>query len=245
MLRPIARYITLLLSLALAPQAAQAQSDWKWDLTPYLWGADTTLDARVNDASLGGTLTFGDLLDKLDMALLLNLQGRGEGPFGMLADLTYISMSESNTLPAGRTIGSDVEVTIFDLAGTYALSDNADVLLGLRRLALDTSLSITPPGLSPSFDEALNDVLFGVRFMGDLADNWDYAIRLDGSGGDTEGTWGAMALFGYNFGNGDGNRLWFGYRHLEADTESDQIRGLLATDITFSGPIVGYQIRFR
>lgn len=98
------RILVLLISLAgytLFTESAWAQADDKigWSITPYLWASNTKVDLKFRDTGIGGdTITFSDLLDVLDTAFMLHVEG-GKGKWSMFGDLTYLETSDTDERP--------------------------------------------------------------------------------------------------------------------------------------------------
>jgi len=224
-------------------QTAIADNGWRWTVTPYLWGSDIDYDARVNDRRVGGSVSFSDLVDTLEGALQVHVEGHSPGPWGVFGDLTYISLSDTITTPAGARVDTAADVALIEVGGVYSATEGIDVLFGVRSLGLDTDITATPPGVILSADPSLADALLGVRFSGDLSDRWDYLFRVDVSGGDSEGTWNVLAGAGLNFGAKGNKRALFGYRHMEIETEREGASNI-AVELTMSGPLVGVDFAF-
>jgi len=233
----------LVLGSVMCGQTAIADNAWHWGVTPYLWATDVDLDIQVNDQSVGGSASFSDLVDKLDVAVPVHVEGHSQGPWGVFGDLNYISLSDSTTTPAGVQTGTETDITIIEVGGVYTAKEGIDVLFGVRSLGLDNEVTVTPPGAVLSLDPSLTDALLGVRFSGGLSDRWDYVFRADVSGGDSEGTWNVSALAGWHFGAKGNKRLLFGYRRMEIETEPEG-RSNAEIELTMSGPIVGVEFGF-
>ncbi|NCF24167.1 MAG: hypothetical protein GWP60_06480, partial [Gammaproteobacteria bacterium] len=88
---------TLLLSILIPAAAAHGQEKdtFGWSITPYLWATETTVDLTFRDADIGtGEISFGDLLDVLDAAFMIHVEG-GRGNWTAFGDLTYLKISDS------------------------------------------------------------------------------------------------------------------------------------------------------
>jgi hypothetical protein len=101
-----------------APQT-DVRAEVEWQIAPYLWAADVGADVTINnDPVLGTTVPFSDLVDKLDSALMLHVEGRGsESDIGGFFDLISMDLSDSNIIPVGP--GGPI---LGDLVTTAALS---------------------------------------------------------------------------------------------------------------------------
>src|SRR5690606_11102241 len=108
----------------------------------------------------------------------------------------------------------------------------------------DVDLAVKVDPVNPLFEtaavgisESYSDFMVGARYTWAFSERWGLTLRGDGSFGDTEGTWNASAVGQYRTRNGG----WlFGYRYLSAEVKS----GNSSTEITMSGPEVGYAFSF-
>ena len=123
---------------ALAQDQGQNPDSFSWSVTPYIWASETKLDLTLgNGLSVGDTVSFSDLLDTLDTAVMVHVEG-GKGNWSMFGDLTYLDMSETNERTL-ITIDSESEQTFLDVGAAYwpgGVGSNLSVLGGLRYLSL-------------------------------------------------------------------------------------------------------------
>jgi hypothetical protein len=113
---------------------------------------------------------------------------------------------------------------------------------GLRYVDVDLSVRVDPT--NAQFDTATigtnkgySDALVGARYTWAFSERWGLTLRGDGSFGATEGSWSASAIAQYRTSNGG----WlFGYRYLSVEIEA----GDSNTEITLSGPAIGYGFSF-
>jgi len=254
----IARHMPVTLAvlagfLVAAPSVAQ---DREWIVVPYLWGADTSLDVRVQDDPVfGGDLAFSDLVDQLDLALQLHVETRKDR-FGLLFDITYRETSDTQTtsitpLPGSTEIATDADLAIFEAGGFYRASGEShgwDFMLGVRAVELDAELTLTPPDpLSPRVldsSSSITDGFAGIRYIAPLGDRWSVVLRGDAGTGDSDLSLNLVALLGYRFGETDRYNLLFGYRHFALELEETNDGLSIDTEVTMSGPQVGFAFRF-
>jgi len=248
--------LSLLFCFAYAPNLSAAE-DWNWTLAPYLWAGDITLDLYANDNQvIGGEIDFSDIIDKLDGAFLIHFEGqRGKG--GFFLDFIYLSVNDSQSrppgvvLPGGAEIDVTLDTTVIEAAGFYRPSGGdhgLDVLFGVRSLDIAPDIRITPPDPAPSErlkgSETYTDGFLGLRYMAPMSDKWAIILRGDVGAGDTELTWTASALFNRSFGERAQHNLLFGYRHMAIELEEKSENITVQTDLTISGPILGYAFRW-
>lgn len=231
-----------------APATANAADgeDWEWLVVPYGWAASigTDLNTRLPPSASSPDTDFADIIDKLDGAFQIHIEGQNER-FGMFTDFTYIGLGDTHDHPR-FDIDSDLDARLFELAGVWSPGESRyrglDLFAGLRYIDADFTTRLEPvdpvfPTVTVDAGESFSDFMLGARYTWPLAERWNLTLRGDGSFGDTDGTWNASAVVQYRTGNG----AWaFGYRHLDAEFESDGNR----TNISMSGPEIGYAFRF-
>ena len=239
-----------------AVQSANA-AEWEWLVVPYLWGSATEVDVFVNNEPVvGGDLSFSGLLDKLDMAAQVHIEGR-RGKGGFFLDFTYLDTSDTNVingsplLPDGTELAGDTKAVLVEAGGTVrpgGESHGLDVLFGVRVTDMDMTVDIAPPGPVPpptqvSVSDTLTDGFVGIRNTAPLGENWFYSLRGDVGAGASVRAWNLVGVLGYSFGKNDRFAGMFGYRHLVMKYETRNVV-LVETEMTMSGPMAGFAFRF-
>jgi hypothetical protein len=239
---------TVFILSSAVPTSAMA-SDWEWSAALYAWGAGIQTTTAVNGNEISDVdLSFSDILDKLDFTLMAHFEGMRD-TWGFMADVNYLDISDREKTNGVR-VDSDVASSIVDLAGVYrpsGMPEGIEAFAGLRYFNFDIGIDVTGPAggtVSTSSDESYTDLLVGIRYTGPMSENWIYRVRADASGGDTEGSWSALASVGYQFGKAKDKTVMFGYRHMEIDIEDDQGAATVANDMTISGPVVAINFAF-
>lgn len=226
-----------------AARAAEGEG-WDWMVAPYLWAATIDTDIRTETPPADNESTFSDIIDKIDGAFLLRIEGRGDH-FGVFTDLIFLGVADDSDRPLSHT-ESDLDTWLIEAAGVWSPSDDRtrglDLFAGLRYVDVDLTVEVDP--INPLFDTATvatnrsySDFMAGARYTFAFSERWGLTLRGDGSFGDTEGTWSASAIVQYRTGNGG---WFFGYRHLSVEIET----GDSTTEITMSGPAIGYGFSF-
>ncbi len=259
--RLFAAAVALVIGVGLSGAEAAVAGEWEWTLIPYVWASDVSLDVKVNgDPVIGEDVSFSNLVDKLDFGSQLHFEGR-RGKGGFFLDLAYFEFSDSETLSGGGIPplldGTLVETketdSFFEAGGFYRLgsSDGLEVLFGVRVIDLEQKIDITVPSLPPPFDQtrvdtddSFTDGFVGLRYSGPIGEKWGFTARGDVGAGDTELTWNAVLLFGYQFGQAGKYSLLFGYRQMEIELEENDGDVKVETDLGLSGPIGGLRIKF-
>ena len=238
-----------------APAKAQDEGvpnadGWRFGVTPYVWFAslkgDVATFPRLPSASVDAG--FDDLIENTDIALMLAGEAR-KNRFGIVADLSYLSLSADGDVPGPLFGGADVDArTVFGtVAGLYRAVKTdkvgVDVGAGFRIWYVDTEINFSSgllPGRSLEADEVWADPIIGLRFDAKLGRGFSFAAAGDvgGFGLASDLTWQLLGTLGYRFND------WFsvraGYRHLKVDYEKDGF----VWDVALSGPIVGAVFRF-
>jgi hypothetical protein len=257
---PVRAALGVGLAAALPAGAAQAQQEWRFQLTPYVWGPNLTGEVTPSGRlpSLEFSESLSDILQDLDAAVFLNGTAR-RGRFLLFADLTYsdLSRSESWFIPATLiTPEIDIEVdvefklTMATLAAGYTVVEEPkfalDLLAGARIWSADLTVDVPNRiGFLPdSFSEsgAWGDPIIGARARYAFDPAWSVIAYADFGGFElsngSESTWQAVGTINYGI-----NELWFvsaGYRALGVDYSDSG----LDIDVTLGGPIVGVTARF-
>ena len=243
----LASLALLALFLLLASSAlAQDSDDFGWSITPYFWASDTSLDLTVEDTDINGgvKIPFSDLLDVLDTAFQIHVEG-GKGNWSGFGDFTYLETSDTIDRPL-LNIDTNSKQTFFDAAIAYwpeGAGSQFNVYGGLRYTGFDdryTFLLGADPLVERRSTADYYDALVGIRYRFDLSERWALLTRGDVSFGDSEGTWLAQGLFAYTVGKRQRNRILFGYQYKAAEFKD----GGVVTDFTYNGPMAGFNFRF-
>lgn len=249
---PVAAVLALILSAAVA----QA-SPWHVRLSPYCWATDVGIDAKLDGRQVvDKTIPVSDLVDDIDTIFQMRLEVT-HGALGAMVDAFDVTMSDEKKgvpLPQGAgtaDLGSDVGLTIVDVAGTYdPRGDHEGIaFLGGARILNDRATveaMLQPaPGVSvPQTyhgDETLVDALVGVRFSKRFSRHWSTQAQVDVSTGDTDHTWSAGPTLSYAFGYRGRFGISAGYRRMQVDFKDHDG---LDNKMTLSGFLVGLRTSF-
>jgi hypothetical protein len=252
----------VVLALGLAPQQSNAEG-LDWTIAPYLWTSDVAMDVSINgDPTLGADVAFKDLVDKLDMAFMGHIEA-SSGSFGGFFDVIYISLGDEKVInlgPGGPILGdlevdTNLSMNIYELGGLYRIrgdglaSSAFDIIGGLRQIDMTTNLNIVLPGpgampVGGKIDISETDLFIGARLVGEFSEKWHYKLRADIAGGGTEGTINGLAAVGYTFGQTGLFSLDLGYRYMSIELKDGDADETVKTDITMSGPVLGFIFNF-
>jgi hypothetical protein len=244
-----------------APAAAEAADDWKFAVTPYRWGAGVNGTATVKSHEADVDKSFGDILDDLSFAVMVNLQAR-KGRFGLYTDVTYLGLEDTHDLvtPAGVTVleaETSLDSWIVDFGASWETArwgaaaggkgGFLDLFLGGRYWTVDTEIEADSPLFAGEREIGSSlswvDPIVGARFATDLTPKLSLVGRADVGGfeiGDASKlTWSAAAYLGWRFTPTISG--WFGYKHLDVEREDDKSNSI---DLAFSGPLLGISFTF-
>ena len=254
--------VVLVLTLSFSPQQSRADG-LNWMIAPYAWAADFAVDVNVNgDPALGADLSFDDLLDKLDMAFMGHIEVSSDN-FGAFFDGIYMSLADDKVVPIGPggpivgdlTIDSSLKTNIYELGLFYRMgsgevgSSAFDIVGGVRLVDVAQNIDIVLPGpgatpVNKKIDVSETDIFVGARLVGKFTEKWHYKLRADIAGGGTEGTINGLAAVGYAFGQSGLFSLDLGYRYMNIELKSENSNGTIESDITVSGPVLGFIFNF-
>lgn len=235
--------VAALLGIAASPCMA-ADSGWDWNVAPYLWASSITTDFQVRGRPVGGETEFSDIVDKLDYAFQMHVEGQGDD-FGIFVDYTYLKLSDEVNRDA-LGIDASLDSTLFEAALVWSPGAERhrgfEAFGGVRYLntGVDVKFDPTNPALPDerrTLDKGYTDALIGARYIAQIGEKWSLTVRGDGSFGDTEGSYSGSMVFQYHTGGG----AWaFGYRYLDAEMETSGENA----NVVMAGPIVGYVYKF-
>jgi hypothetical protein len=74
------------------------ESDWEFEVTPYLWAAGLDGNVGIRDRTADVDVSFRKLLKHLDGAIMVTGEAR-HGPWGFGIDLIYVNVSDQSGTP--------------------------------------------------------------------------------------------------------------------------------------------------
>ncbi len=244
MWKVMVRVVVVLCLLAIWPAGRTVEaSDWKWSITPYLWGPSMNLSLEVNDQDVGGgQVDMPDVIDALEFAFAAHLEGQ-RGRNGLFADVYFVdfkgddkSYDLASSIPGEVVVQGKLAATIFEAGGLYNPSGTGkglSVLYGARMFDLDLGVDGaydfddgTTEGRSYDVNKALWDALIGVRYVGEFSDRWLYDFKVDASAAGTDLAWTALAGVGWAYGAERQHAIVVGYRYMRIDFKETTDRGI-------------------
>lgn len=244
------RPFILLLTLASTLSSAD-ETDWL--IAPYLWLPDISLDQTIDSGGGGGGISASDLLSKTESAGMIRFEAARKR-WGLTVDYIWLSLADQTSLQAepplniGIDIDGELDLTVIEFGGFYRPTgeiEGINYLLGVRQIGTDKVIVATPNnGQSQVFDSDsdVTDVFLGGRYIHHFNDRWDLNVRADYSFGDSEGTLNLLTSVGVRVAGPFGLQL--GYRHAVIEFEENVDGVQNTTEISLSGPFLGFVFRF-
>ena len=240
----IARLLTCMLTWALVPAAGMAEP-LQWSVTPYLWATKINLDLKADGSPIGGgKISFSDLADATDASFQVIVEA-GRGRWSGFADVTYLKTTDSSDIDVVR-VKTESKSWVVDMAAAFwpaGEEGGLSLFAGMRYTSMDDEYKFVLGGVSLGTrgnDRSFTDALVGARYRYSFTERWAVVSRIDGSFGDSEGTFQLEALLRYAVGKRQQNGILFGYRYKEADFKS----GRIEEDFEYKGPLAGFNFRF-
>jgi len=237
--------MSVLLLAGLMPASAVAQEDsWNFRFTPYIWGTKFKGTSTVGQNEADIDLSFGDILDDLDVALMGDFRAE-KGPWAIQSNFVWSDMtSKENVGPI--KIKVEPRMVFLDLEGRYRIAPPWELLAGIRYYHVKTRIEIdTPLGQRGGSDsETWVDPIIGAALRTPINDRWAFAARADigGFGVGSDFSWEAWAVLDYRF--SETTSVTFGYRHLDFDYEDGSGGNKFGLDAYLTGPVLGASFRF-
>lgn len=241
----------------LAAEAARPDDSWRFEFTPYVWGAGLDGTVRINDRPRNGLSvdqSFSDILDKLDFAAMALFEARTDR-WGILLDGVYFKVSETGSVSGPRgfvSVSADAEITqqLYSLAAAYRVAPGrnpVDLYGGLRyasiRWKVDTGVSLPILGTRGRQLEDTKDWVdpfIGARGKYALNERWSLVGFADigGFGAGSDLTWEVYGGAHWAFSPTVTGK--FGYRYISIDYDKDDFAYDMGTGGFFVGLGIGW-----
>ena len=245
---------------------AQGADEWKFQAAVYLYLP--SIDGESTFAGSGGgseaSVDASKIVENLDFAFMGSFEA-GKGAWGMLADVIYVDIGDTESPTRDFSIGGTLPVGVdasvhyglngwlWTLAGSWRAASTPthelNLIGGARLLdieqAIDWQLSgnvgsvALPDRVGNRTDGVRNwDAIVGLKGRAMFGDGqrWFLPYYVDVGTGDSSLTWQAMFGVGYAFGWGSVIGAW---RHIDYDMKS----GKAIESLSFDGP--GLAVAFR
>ncbi|MEM6889678.1 MAG: porin family protein [Pseudomonadota bacterium] len=228
--------------LVFAPHTLMAK-EWEFEASIYFFAAETK--SGVGDTEV--TLSFGDALENLDVALMGALQA-SYGPWSLIADYMLTDLSFGSGTPGDAFSGANASIRtqVASFMAFYdvheATSATFSLGAGARWFDTDTTVNLLPgtiPETTIASRDHWSDPVVGARAQFALGGDWTATAYLD-YGGFSSNRESYQFLATANWEFSDGWMLRVGYRYLNVENDED------GQDYFFrqSGPLAGISHRF-
>ena len=235
----------LLFGSSASAQQANSQSDWTFQLTPYVWAAGMGGTITTpNGRSASFSQSIGDVLSNLDAGFMM-LGEVGYQRWRLLGDFDYVSLTTdaSRSLPIIGKASLKTTQYLGTLDGGYRVVDadavKLDALVGVRVTSVSNTLSFSGIALSASGGDTWADPLVAARAIVPIGYGFLANAYGDvGGGPNGDLTWQLYGGFGYSFNTTVS--AYLGYRYLSIRHDVNN----LTFDMSQQGPIFGVGVRF-
>jgi hypothetical protein len=227
-----------------AAQEAVQEDGWEFTLSPYFWGTGLYGSSTIGDTSSDIDADFSDIWDALEMAAMLDFRAE-QGRWAIQTNLVWADL-ESDGEAGPIRVKVKPTLWIAELGSHYRVTDNWELLAGMRYYNLDVDVNATVGSLTLSRDGDENwvDPIVGTVFKYPLTDRLSVGVRGDIGGFDagSDLSWQLWGLFDYRF--GEKNSVVLGWRHLRWDYDTGSGDDRFGIDTYMTGPILGVRFRF-
>ena len=248
------RVLIIPIAAALSAGAVGAQAQhaggWSFEVTPYAWmaGLSGNVGTIPGLPPVEVDLSFGDILDDLDIAGMLFASARN-GPWVLYLDTSYVRTSSTESLDGAvfDSVKVTSRTTTLALAVGRTIAEtprgSVDAYVGARAWWLENTFDLRAVG-GGSADRTEKadwiDPLIGVAGRYQASDRWSLfgALEVGGFGVGADNEWSLLAGATYQVTDGFG--ISAGWRHLEVDYDGDDA----LFDVSQSGPVIGATFRF-
>lgn len=270
----IVSFLSLIGMTSFAEEAKDAKAEneqkskWEFIMVPYLWMTGIDGDVTVKGREADVDVSFDEILDDLDIALLSNFIAK-KGRWEFFVQPNYMKLSSEGDFDRrALTIDADVdtEMLILEFGTVYKLGTwgdrfpvSLDILGGGRYWHFDNEIDLDIDISLPSIDKDIQrdkdvdaekdliDPFIGLRVGTAITKKVRLDVRGDIGGFDISSetsdlSWQAIGLIEYDL----SKRiiLGAGYRALDIRYETGSGNDKEGMDVTIHGPVLGVGIRF-
>ncbi|WP_424969067.1 hypothetical protein [Dinoroseobacter sp. S76] len=248
--RPLSALAASLLTFVPLSAAAQEAETWRYQLSPYLWGAGLSGEAGVIPGAppVDVDLSFRDILDDLEIAAMAVGQAR-KGNWAIQLDLQHVRTKSGGDVPSDDVNSAEVDATTqsFSAQLDYLAYEAAGTELwvsgGLRYWNVETTLTVTGDAIGVQKARGSDswwDPVVGLRGRMPLGaasylTGWAY---LGGFGAGSDLMTDIFLGAGYEI--SERTALVGGLRYQSVDRRDE---GFI-WDVEQTGPLIGLTVRF-
>ena len=253
-------FSALILGTSLSNQAfAETDNDTWTEVGGYLLAVSIDGDTTMSNVETDLDVSFGDILENLDLAAMAFVEHR-RGKWSFMMDGLFMDLSSDSTIASNGTLQVNTDADVFQgmVAGFvgYRFFDKdydqgnlgIDVLGGVRYNDVDVELDVNASALGlttaasrKSGDEWL-DAVVGLRGQYTHNNGWGASGWVDIGEGEDSSSYQIAGFVNYSFENNI--RAYGGYRLYAMDYEDGAGASHFAIDADYAGPMIGASYRF-
>ena len=221
--------------------------EWGFSVVPYLWLAGARGTSTVNGQENGIDISFADILENLDFALMGRMTARWRD-LSIVVEPVYLSLGQGVTVgPLRPRVG--VKLLLIDMIARYGFDfaggkERLDLVAGVRTVSLDLGLKLRNTGQKLSADDSWYKPIVGLDYSSRWSDKWKFRAHGDVGGFDPSDdfTW----SFDSQLGRAIGKRstVLFGYKLLSMKHNWSGPPNQNGIDMLFHGPVLGWDFAF-
>lgn len=241
----------------------EAHSKWRAELTAWIWLMGVEGDIGLGDRVSNVSASILDIIEDSDS--LFSLSGRlefGYDRFGAFVDATYADIAANDQSgPLGvANIDVSIEQTIIDYGLMFRVGEwegTGSSAGNRRKLTLDAyaggryirmTAGLDPVNVaSRSQTRDWMDPIVGAKVVLPLGEKWSLSLNGDvgGFGVESDLTWSATGVFGYDFSLFDlPTSAFFGYRAMGWDYSTGSGADEFKLDLVLHGILLGFSLQF-
>lgn len=210
---------TLLLVCALP---AFAQEEWKFTVSPTLWGAGMSGALQIGPKEDKIRVDFSDTFGLSDVGGMLSFEANN-GKLGIFVEGIYLDASGDADPPGilTETADASVEHQIWSIGSSYRVRDakpSVDAVIGFRYIDANADIRILTDGVivrQAVESEDWLDFTFGARVGHEISETWSAVGYFDFGVGDTKLSYQLILGMARRF--NPGVSATFGYRMISSD----------------------------
>ena len=237
-----------------AEGAAKREKKWHFTIAPYLMFPFMNGDVTLANQTVDVNLKTGDILDRLNWALMLYFQAK-HPKFSIVTDFLYMNLGQGGELPAsGRSADLRLQQLAAEAVFLGRIVEWFELGFGGRVNFVQSGLTAPAGMLLPAVDldfrQTWFDPLIVVRFLVPFAnDHWRLGLRADVGGFAVGSTyaWQAYPYAGYNFDGIKGKRVFelgVAFRAIGMKYETGSGLRRFVYDMIIWGPELGFLFHF-
>ena len=216
---------------------AARPSEWSLWIRPYFFLSGVSGSVTAEPLTFPVNSTFAELVKNVKMGAFVAFSAE-KGPWGLYADLQYISLAGEGTSTLGARLTLENIIAEADFTFRPSAAPTLRFLVGLRVYSLDQTLAITgQPEIEAN--TTVYDPILGAMGEWQLSRRWGFEVRGDigGFGISSEFTYQMMVLF--RAGLSDAVSIPFGYRVLGYQINT----GGVSMNTRMTGLVLGVDLR--